>query len=125
MSIKPSKHSVERIPPASPSDIVNNAKSIEVKKVPNFDSITFKVLKKLPYITIIKLYPLVNKFLVLEHFSYFWKTATIIPFLKSGKNSTNPVSILPITLHSSLSEIAESIIPSKLINLWNLTLTHL
>ncbi|GBM56481.1 RNA-directed DNA polymerase from mobile element jockey [Araneus ventricosus] len=50
-------------------------------------------------------------------FGYFptkWKTATVIPILKSGKDPTDPVSYRPISLLPPISKIAEHIILSRL-----------
>ncbi|GBN36250.1 RNA-directed DNA polymerase from mobile element jockey [Araneus ventricosus] len=48
------------------------------------------------------------------HIPTKWKTATIIPILKPGKDPTDPVSYRPISLLPSISKIAEHIILSRL-----------
>ncbi|GBM42784.1 RNA-directed DNA polymerase from mobile element jockey, partial [Araneus ventricosus] len=48
------------------------------------------------------------------HFPTRWKTATIIPILKPGKDPTDPVSYRPISLLPSISKIGEHILLSRL-----------
>ncbi|GIY29063.1 RNA-directed DNA polymerase from mobile element jockey [Caerostris darwini] len=56
------------IPPDSPSDIIIIIQNMKTKSAPGLDSISNKILKKLPIITIIKLCYLINKVLELKHF---------------------------------------------------------
>ncbi|GIX90790.1 hypothetical protein CEXT_135191 [Caerostris extrusa] len=67
--------------------IIQNTK---IKSAPGLDSISNKILKKLPIIIIIKLCYIINKVLELKHFADPWKTAAIVPILKPGKDPTNP-----------------------------------
>ncbi|GIX75550.1 RNA-directed DNA polymerase from mobile element jockey [Caerostris extrusa] len=93
------------IPPDSPSDNTIIIKNTKIKSATGLDSISNKILKKLPIITMIKLCYLINKVLELKYFPDSWKTATIIPILKLGKDPTNPESYRPISLLSTLSKI--------------------
>ncbi|GIX69855.1 RNA-directed DNA polymerase from mobile element jockey [Caerostris extrusa] len=78
------------IPPVSPSDITIIIKHTKIKSALGLDSISTKILKKLPNITIIKRCYLINKVLELKYFPDSWKTATIIPILKTRKRSYEP-----------------------------------
>ncbi|GFV52205.1 RNA-directed DNA polymerase from mobile element jockey [Trichonephila clavipes] len=57
---------------------------------------------------------LINKILTLNYFPKAWKEAIIFPILKPGKNKNIPSSYRPISLLSTLSKIAESIILTRL-----------
>ncbi|GFT35219.1 probable RNA-directed DNA polymerase from transposon X-element [Trichonephila clavipes] len=57
---------------------------------------------------------LINKILTLNYFPKASKEAIIFPILKPGKNKNIPSSYRPISLLSTLSKIAESIILTRL-----------
>ncbi|GBN95212.1 RNA-directed DNA polymerase from mobile element jockey [Araneus ventricosus] len=52
--------------------------------------------------------------MTIGHFPTKWKTATVIPILKPGKDPTQPTSYRPISLLSAISKIAEHIILDRL-----------
>ncbi|GBO43499.1 RNA-directed DNA polymerase from mobile element jockey [Araneus ventricosus] len=54
--------------------------------------------------------------MTLGHFPTGWKTATVVPILKPGKDPTDTTSYRPISLLPSLSKIAEHLILKRLNN---------
>ncbi|GBN93578.1 RNA-directed DNA polymerase from mobile element jockey [Araneus ventricosus] len=54
--------------------------------------------------------------MTLGHFPTRWKTATVVPILKPGKDPTDTTSYRPISLLPSLSKIAEHLILKRLNN---------
>ncbi|GFX03215.1 probable RNA-directed DNA polymerase from transposon X-element [Trichonephila clavipes] len=102
------------IPPTLPSEIIQIIKNIKIKKCPGRDGITNKMLKKLPRLTIFKITNIINNMLTLRYFPMSWKTAVVIPILKSGKNSALAESYRPISLLPVLSKLAEKVILARL-----------
>ncbi|GFW41662.1 RNA-directed DNA polymerase from mobile element jockey [Trichonephila clavipes] len=67
-----------------------------------------------PISVIFQLTNLINKILHSGHFPQAWKTATVIPILKPGKDPTLATSHRPISLLPVLSKLAERIILNRL-----------
>ncbi|GFU76661.1 RNA-directed DNA polymerase from mobile element jockey [Trichonephila clavipes] len=67
-----------------------------------------------PISIIFQLTNLINKILHSGHFPQAWKTATVIPILKPGKDPTLATSHRPISLLPVLSKLAERIILNRL-----------
>ncbi|GFV12257.1 RNA-directed DNA polymerase from mobile element jockey [Trichonephila clavipes] len=67
-----------------------------------------------PISIIFQLTNLINKILYTGHFPQAWKTATVIPILKPGKDPTLATSHRPISLLPVLSKLAERIILNRL-----------
>ncbi|GFT73218.1 RNA-directed DNA polymerase from mobile element jockey [Trichonephila clavipes] len=57
---------------------------------------------------------LINNILKVGYFPQLWKTASVIPILKPGKDPTLPDSFRPISLLPVLSKITEKIIQKRL-----------
>ncbi|GBO28534.1 putative RNA-directed DNA polymerase from transposon BS [Araneus ventricosus] len=114
------KHSVERFRTLnvkctdtdlpSPSEVLDCIKKLKNNKAPGIDNVSNMMIKKLPHNVIFYLTFLFHKILILGHFPQRWKTATVVPILKPGKDPTQPSSYRPISLLSSISKIAEDIL---------------
>ncbi|GFU65072.1 probable RNA-directed DNA polymerase from transposon X-element [Trichonephila clavipes] len=57
---------------------------------------------------------IINNILKVGYFPQLWKTASVIPILKPGKDPTLPDSFRPISLLPALSKITEKIIQKRL-----------
>ncbi|GBO20729.1 RNA-directed DNA polymerase from mobile element jockey [Araneus ventricosus] len=98
-----------------PSEIMSCIKKLKPNKAPGIDNISNKMIQNLPTNVIILFTFLIRKMLQYGHFPSRWKTATVVPILKPGKDPTQPSSYRPISLLSSLSKIAEHVILKRLI----------
>ncbi|GBN08905.1 RNA-directed DNA polymerase from mobile element jockey, partial [Araneus ventricosus] len=101
-------------PPTHNNEIINCIKKLKKNKAPGYDGINNKIILNLPYHSITTLNIIINNIMKFGHFPTRWKTATIIPILKPGKDPTDPVSYRPISLLPSISKIAEHILLSRL-----------
>ncbi|GBN25140.1 hypothetical protein AVEN_200191-1 [Araneus ventricosus] len=52
----------------------------------------------------------------LDNFTTWWKTATVLPILKPGKDSTDTISYRPISVLPILRKVAEHLMPKGLNN---------
>ncbi|GBM48234.1 RNA-directed DNA polymerase from mobile element jockey [Araneus ventricosus] len=97
----------------SPSEVLGCIKKLKNNKAPGIDSISNMMIRNLSHNVIFYLTFLFQKILTLGHFPQRWKTATVVPILKPGKDPTQPSSYRPISLLSSISKIAENIILTR------------
>lgn len=80
------------------------------------DNIPATVIKNLPKAMIRELVILFNNAINNNYFSKVWKTAVIVPILKSKKTPSNPTSHRPISLTKSLSKVYETLINNALLS---------
>ncbi|GBM88804.1 RNA-directed DNA polymerase from mobile element jockey [Araneus ventricosus] len=107
------RNSIFQIDPPSNCEIFNCIKNLNIHKAPGIDGINNKMIKNLPSNIISNLTTIIHLILSLGHFPSRWKTATVIPILKPGKDPTNPESYRPISLLPSISKIVEHIILNR------------
>lgn len=93
--------------------IINNLKPF---KSPGPDTIQNILLKKLPPSAINWLTHTINACIKLSYWPTSFKTAKIVPILKSGKPPSDAHSYRPISLLNSLGKILEKLIYSRLID---------
>lgn len=91
-----------------------------IKGMPNksssgTDNIPFTVIKNLPQTIIQELVVIFNNAINNCYFPEAWKTAVIIPLLKSKKPPSDPASYRPISLTTSLSKLYEALINNALL----------
>ncbi|GBN62653.1 RNA-directed DNA polymerase from mobile element jockey [Araneus ventricosus] len=98
------------------SEVLDCIKSLRINKAPGIDGINNKMIKNPPLHTILTILTIIHKIMTLGHFPTRWKTATVVPILKSGKDPTDTISYRPIFLLPSLSKIAEHLILKGLNN---------
>ncbi|GBN87144.1 putative RNA-directed DNA polymerase from transposon BS [Araneus ventricosus] len=97
----------------SPSEVLGCIKKLKNNKAPGTDGISNMMIRKLPNNVIFYLTFLLQKVLILGHFPQRWKTATVVPIFKPGKDPTQPSSYRPISFLSSISKIAENLILTR------------
>ncbi|GBM80715.1 RNA-directed DNA polymerase from mobile element jockey [Araneus ventricosus] len=102
------------IKPIDLTEITNYIKKLNKKKSPGIDGIKNKTIQNLPNQYIYFLAKLIKNIMIFGYFPTRWKTATVIPILKPGKDPTVPDSCRPISLLSSISKIAEQFILIRL-----------
>ncbi|GBM13938.1 putative RNA-directed DNA polymerase from transposon BS [Araneus ventricosus] len=102
--------------PPLPSEVLDCIKSLRINKAPGIDGINNKRIKNLPFYTILTITTIIHKIMTLGHFPTRWKTATVVPILKPGKDPTDSTSYRPISLLPSLSKISEHLILKRLNN---------
>ncbi|GBM69812.1 putative RNA-directed DNA polymerase from transposon BS, partial [Araneus ventricosus] len=108
------KPAMNKIKPCTPAEVADEIAKLKNRKCPGKDRITNLMLKHLPKRTIVRITYLINCVIKLSHFPKSWKTAVVVPIYKAGKNAQSPDSYRPISLLSSLSKLAESIILNRL-----------
>lgn len=91
--------------------------NLQLKKVGGFDGIRNVYIKKLPKVGFRFLAFIMNACLKTQYFPDDWKTAKVVPLLKSGKPPGDPASYRPISLLSSLSKVYEKIIKEKILQI--------
>ncbi|GBO23086.1 RNA-directed DNA polymerase from mobile element jockey [Araneus ventricosus] len=101
-------------PPPHNDEITKCIKNLQKIKAPGYDGISNKIILNLPIKCITTLRIIIENIMKFGYFPTRWKTATVIPILKPGKDPTDPVSYRPISLLPSISKIAEHIILSRL-----------
>ncbi|GBO45094.1 RNA-directed DNA polymerase from mobile element jockey [Araneus ventricosus] len=101
-------------PPPHNDEITKCIKNLQKSKAPGYDGISNKIILNLPIKCITTLRIIIENIMKFGYFPTRWKTATVIPILKPGKDPTDPVSYRPISLLPSISKIAEHIILSRL-----------
>ncbi|GFV11016.1 probable RNA-directed DNA polymerase from transposon X-element, partial [Trichonephila clavipes] len=97
-----------------PSEIVQIINNFKIKKAPGREGITNKMCKHFTRSVIFQLTNIINNILTVGYFPKIWKTASVIPILKPGKDPTLPDSFRPISLLPVLSKITEKIIQKRL-----------
>ena len=107
---------LDPIIPVEPEEITTYISKLKIKKAPGRDGITNKMIKNLPPNAIITISKILTAMLNTHTFPSIWKSAVIIPILKPGKESSNPVSYRPISLLPILGKIAEVVIKNRLLS---------
>ncbi|GFU98741.1 RNA-directed DNA polymerase from mobile element jockey [Trichonephila clavipes] len=97
-----------------PSEIVQIINNFKIKKAPGREGITNKMCKHFTRSVVFQLTNIINNILTVGYFPKIWKTASVIPILKPGKDPTLPDSFRPISLLPVLSKITEKIIQKRL-----------
>ncbi|GBM58896.1 putative RNA-directed DNA polymerase from transposon BS [Araneus ventricosus] len=100
--------------PCSPAKVAEAIGKLKGKKCPGKDLITNQMIKNFPIRIILRISFLINCIFKFSYFPKSWKTAVVGPTYKQGENAQAPDSYRPISLLSSLSKLAESIILSRL-----------
>ncbi|GBN71383.1 putative RNA-directed DNA polymerase from transposon BS [Araneus ventricosus] len=72
------------------------------------------MIKNLPVRIILRITFIINCIFKFSYFPKSWKTAVVVPIYKQGKNAQIPDSYRPISLLSSLSKLAETVILHRL-----------
>lgn len=83
-------------------------------KAPGKDGLQNIVLKNLSKKVIVQLMYISNAIIKIGYFLQVWKTAIVIPILKTGKTPTHPASYRPISLLSNISKVVEKTILNKI-----------
>ncbi|GBO21206.1 RNA-directed DNA polymerase from mobile element jockey, partial [Araneus ventricosus] len=104
----------DNIKPIDPTDIINYTKKLNKKKAPGIDGISNKNIQNLPMHYFFLLGKIIENIMSFGYFPTRWKTATVIPILKPGKDPTVPDSYRPISLLPTFSKIAEHFILIRL-----------
>ncbi|GFU16060.1 RNA-directed DNA polymerase from mobile element jockey [Trichonephila clavipes] len=97
-----------------PSEIVQIINNFKIKKAPGREGITNKMCKHFNRSVVFQLTNIINNILTVGYFPKMWKTASVIPILKPGKDPTLPDSFRPISLLPVLSKITEKVIQKRL-----------
>ncbi|GFV33617.1 RNA-directed DNA polymerase from mobile element jockey [Trichonephila clavipes] len=97
-----------------PSELLNYIKKLKSKS-PGRDRIANKLVLNFPIPVIFQITNL-NNILITGLFPQAWKTATVIPILKPGKDPTVATSHRPISILPVLSKLAERVILNRLTN---------
>ncbi|GFT55642.1 RNA-directed DNA polymerase from mobile element jockey [Trichonephila clavipes] len=97
-----------------PSEIVQIINNFKIKKAPGREGITNKMCKHFNRSVVFQLTNIINNILTVGYFPNMWKTASVIPILKPGKDPTLPDSFRPISLLPVLSKITEKVIQKRL-----------
>jgi hypothetical protein len=101
------------------SEIFSIIKSLKINKSPGHDQISNKMVKNFPAKTIIQLSHIYNATLRLSYFPLTWKSAIIIPILKSSKPPDKADSYRPISLLPVLRKMLEKILLKRLFKISN------
>ncbi|GBN49751.1 hypothetical protein AVEN_11333-1 [Araneus ventricosus] len=72
------------------------------------------MLQRLPIKSIFRLVEIIKAILQYHHFANLWKTAIVVSIINPDKKAQKPFSCRPISLLSSLSKVAESVILARL-----------
>ncbi|GFV39425.1 RNA-directed DNA polymerase from mobile element jockey [Trichonephila clavipes] len=98
-----------------PSEIIQIINNFKIRKAPGREGITNKMCKHFNRSVIFQMTNIINNILKVGYFQQIWKTASVIPILKPGKDPTLPDSFRPISLLPVLSKITEKIIQKTLL----------
>ncbi|GFU79484.1 RNA-directed DNA polymerase from mobile element jockey [Trichonephila clavipes] len=101
-------------PPPLPSEIIEHIDKVKINKAAGIDRTTNRMLKHLPLVPIFELTNIIHNIIKIGYFPIVWKTATVVPILKPGKDPTQAESFRPIALLSILGKVAEKIILNRL-----------
>ena len=77
--------------------------------------IHYQMLKHLPGAALETLLDVLNDIWISSNFPESWRTSTIIPVLKAGKDESDPSSYRPIALTSCICKIMERMINDRLV----------
>ncbi|GFT40804.1 hypothetical protein TNCV_1232241 [Trichonephila clavipes] len=75
-----------------PSEIINYIKKTKIKRAPGREGITNKILQNLTLPVIFQLTNIISNIFSTGHFPNSWKTASIIPILKTRQKSPQLVA---------------------------------
>lgn len=81
---------------------------------PGCDNLCYAMFRKLPEEVLDKILELFNKIWNEGKLPKIWKKATILPFPKPGKDSSNPGNYRPIALTSHLGKLMEKLVVGRL-----------
>lgn len=98
----------------TPKEISSILRSLKNKKAPGLDKIPNIALKNITKKAKILLTKIINAILKFGIFPLCWKSASIVPVFKPGKNPNLAESYRPISLLSSISKIAEKVILNRI-----------
>lgn len=93
-----------------PKHVIKAIKRVKLNKAPGYDGILPVFVKSLPgkvYVLLARIY---QSIFDLEYFPSIWKNAEIVPVLKPGKSSSQPINYRPISLLPILGKISEQFI---------------
>lgn len=107
-----------------PYEICQAAHRCKIRKAPGADKIENIVLRYLPQKAQIYLCKILNGCLKIGYFPVAWKSATIFPISKAGKDPTQASSYRPISLLSTLSKIFERLILKRILPTINKTIPN-
>ncbi|GBN17067.1 hypothetical protein AVEN_153815-1 [Araneus ventricosus] len=99
--------------PPLPSEVLDCIKCLRINKSPDIDGINNKMIKNLTLHNILTITTIIHKIMTHGHFPTSWKTATVVPILKPGKDPADTISYRPNSLLPCLSKIAEYFILKK------------
>jgi len=100
--------------PFTLSELKDVLKRVNTKSSPGYDGIPFSFFKNSPEIVLIFLQNMINSSFVTNVIPKSWKTATIKPILKPGKDKNDIKSYRPISLTTTCSKITEKLIVARL-----------
>lgn len=98
----------------SPKEINNIIRKLPSLKAPGKDGIQNIVIKNIGRKAIVQLMYIINAIIKTGNYPQKWKTAIVIPILKTGKNPIYPASYRPISLLTSISKVVEKVILNKI-----------
>lgn len=95
-------------------EIMANVKRLKTSKAPGMDKVHNTLIKRLPPQAISYLTLIICCCLKFSYFPSKWKSASVIPIRKPGKDASLCTSYRPISLLSSLSKILERVILNRM-----------
>jgi hypothetical protein len=98
----------------SPRETQNAIRTLPVGKAPGYDLLTARLLRQLPYKSILYLTYIFNAILRTSHYPIQWKFSIVVLFHKPGKPHHLPTSYRPISLLSLLSKLFEKLLMPRL-----------
>ncbi|GFV68892.1 RNA-directed DNA polymerase from mobile element jockey [Trichonephila clavipes] len=98
----------------TPGEVQEYIKKLKINKSPGLDLITNRILKNLPFKFVLFIVMLFNLLMENCHFPKNWKTAVVVPILRSNSDDTRPQNYRPISLLSSLRKAYEFVLLNRL-----------
>ncbi|GFW56343.1 RNA-directed DNA polymerase from mobile element jockey [Trichonephila clavipes] len=98
----------------TPGEVQEYIKKLKINKSPGFHLTTNRILKNLPLKFVLFTVMLFNLLIENCHFPKNWKTAVVVPILKTNSDDTRPQNYRPISLLSSLSKAYEFVLLNRL-----------
>ncbi|EPY38571.1 hypothetical protein AGDE_05358 [Angomonas deanei] len=105
--------------PFTPAELENALYSLKRGKAPGPDEIYPELLQMLPPVGIQYLLYVCNTSWIAGELPSDWKSATVFPLLKDGKDPSLPSSYRPISLTSVVCKVMEKMIATRLKYVWN------
>lgn len=96
------------------NELVQEIRSLNIKKAPGYELITGKILKELPEKALLKLLHLINASFRLRYVPRQWKFAEVIMIPKPGKDPREKTSYRPISLLPTISKVFEKLLIKRL-----------